>query len=112
MDPVKITTGPQAQIPVAPMVPSQIPMAAPQQPLAMPQVPQPPLPQAAQSPQIPYSVTVSGLAAPQAQSQHPQLPAPVLAPFYEPMPNDCKDYSRPRCQVFLDWPTSNYLPFL
>lgn len=108
MDPVKITTGPQAQIPVAPMVPSQIPMAAPQQPLAMPQVPQPPLPQAAQSPQIPYSVTVSGLAAPQAQSQHSQLPAPVLAPFYEPMPNDCKDYSRPRCQVFLDWPTNEH----
>lgn len=104
MDPVKITTEPEPQIPMAPMVPGQIPMASPQQPFGMPQLPQTPLPQASQSPQVPYSVTIAGLAAPQPQPQ-PQLPPPVLAPFYKPMPNDCKDYSKPRCQVFLDWPT-------
>lgn len=93
MDPVSITADPQpAQIPVAPMVPGQIPMGVPQ-PYSMPQAPQ--------GPQIPYSLTISGLAAPQAQPQ-----APVPAPYYKPMPNDCKDYSQPRCQVFLDWPTS------
>lgn len=107
MDPIKITTEPEPQIPMAPMVPGQIPMASPQQPFGMPQLPQTPLPQASQSPQIPYSVTIAGLAAPQPQSQ-PQLPPPVLAPFYKPMPNDCKDYSKPRCQVFLDWPTGTH----
>lgn len=91
MDPVRITTEPQPQIPVAPMVPGQVPMVVPQ-PYSMPQVPQ--------SPQVPYQVTISGLAAPQTQPQ-----APVLSTFYKPMPNDCQDYSQPRCRVFLDWPT-------
>ena len=95
MDPVSITADPQsAQIPVAPMVPGQIPMVVPQ-PYSVPQAPQ--------GPQIPYSLTISGLAAPQDQ---PQAPVPAPAPYYKAMPNDCKDYSQPRCQVFLDWPSS------
>lgn len=92
MDPVRITTEPQPQIPVAPMVPGQVPMAVPQ-PYVMPQAPQ--------APQVPYGITISGLAAPQVQPQ-----APVPAPYFKPMPTDCQDYSQPRCQVFLDWPTS------
>jgi len=92
MDPVRITTEPEPQIPVAPMVPGQVPMAVPQ-PYVMPQAPQ--------APQVPYGITISGLAAPQVQPQ-----APVPAPYFKPMPTDCQDYSQPRCQVFLDWPTN------
>lgn len=97
MDPVRITTDPQPQIPLAPMVPGQIPMAVPQS-FAMPQAPQVP-----QTPQVPYSLTISGLAAPQAQ---PQAPVPAVVPYFKPMPRDCKDYSEARCKVFLDWPTN------
>lgn len=100
MDPVRITTEPQAQIPVAQMVPGQVPMAMPQpyaiqQPFAMPQAPQ--------APQVPYYIRISGLATPQAQLQ-----APVAAPYFKPMPKNCQDYSQPRCQVFLDWPTDEH----
>lgn len=92
MDPIKISSAPQAQIPVAPMIPGQIPMAMPQ-PFAMPQ-----------APQVPYAISISGVAAPQPQ---PQAPAP--AQYFKPMPNDCQDYIQPRCRVFLDWPTGKLI---
>ena len=103
MDPVKISSEPQ--LPVAPMVPGQIPMAMPQpyayampQPYTMPQSYT--APQAPPAPQVPYGITISGLAGPQAPPQ-----APVTSHYFKPMPQDCHDYSQPRCQVFLDWPT-------
>ena len=90
MDPIKITSEPQ--IPVAPMIPGQIPMAMPQ-PYAVPQ-----------APQVPYDISISGVAAP----PQPQPQAPAPAQYFKPMPNDCKDYSQPRCRVFLDWPTGRF----
>jgi len=89
MDPIRITSGPESQIPVAPMIPGQIPIAMPQ-PYAMPQ-----------APQVPYDISISGVAAPPP----PQPPAPPPQPYFQPMPKGCEDYSQPRCQVFLDWPT-------
>ena len=91
MDPIRISQQPEPQIPVAPMIPGQMPMAVPQpQPYAVPQA----------SPQVPYDISISGVASPQAQPQGPEL-----AKYFKPMPNDCQDYSSKRCQVFLDWPT-------
>ena len=111
MDPISISQQPEPQIPVAPMISGQIPMAMPQlqqpQPYAVPQA----------SPQVPYSISISGVAAPPAPAQ-PQGAA--LALHFKPMPNNCQDYSEPRCHVFLDWPTGincrndymMYLPFI
>lgn len=89
MDPIRITSQPEPQIPLAPMIPGQIPMAMPQ-PYAMPQ-----------APQVPYDISISGVAAPPAAQ--PQAPPP--AQYFKPMPTGCEDYSEPRCRVFLDWPT-------
>lgn len=94
MDPIRISQQPEPQIPVAPMIPGQMPMAVPQpQPYAVPQA----------SPQVPYDISISGVASPQAQPQGPEL-----AKYFKPMPNDCQDYSSKRCQVFLDWPTDDH----
>ena len=92
MDPVKISTEPEPQIPVAPMIPGQIPMAMPQ-PYAVPQ-----------APQVPYDISISGVAA----APQPQLQAPAPVHYFKAMPNDCGDYSEPRCRVFLDWPTGRF----
>ncbi|XP_020619537.1 protein transport protein SEC31-like [Orbicella faveolata] len=89
MDPIRITSQPEPQIPLAPMIPGQIPMAMPQ-PYAMPQ-----------APQVPYDISISGVAAPPP----PQPQAPPPAQYFKPMPKGCDDYSQPRCRVFLDWPT-------
>ena len=89
MDPIRITSGPGPQIPVAPMIPGQIPVVMPQ-PYAMPQ-----------APQVPYDISISGVAAPPP----PQPPAPPPQQYFQPMPKGCEDYSQPRCRVFLDWPT-------
>lgn len=89
MDPIRITSEPQPQIPVVPMIPGQIPIAMPQ-PYVVPQ-----------TPQVPYDISISGVAAP----PQPQPQAPAPAQYFKPMPKGCEDYSEPRCRVFLDWPT-------
>ena len=102
MEPMQVMADPSSpytpMVPAAPVSPVAPAPVSPVAPAPVSPVAPAPVPVVQTPAQPSYNNYFDGLAAPADQASAPMK-------FFEPMPKECKDYSTPECQVFLDWPT-------